>query len=260
MKDLLPLSLLGGAIYFFTKKDKKATVTSTEPYFKDNGYWFCSGPKGFFGFDLSSEVIKNSSVYEKLTKNLTPSKENGYNLRELATKALKQKFKGFKLVQPEISILDSFTIRYFYVMNVLSAAFYLALSDKVTDLELANWLTINFPQELLALGLLTPGVFELETVSKINDPLIKELQESNVNSLSKMFVLLPKLKEIQPELLASLLLISLSQIFALKTKGNCISITDLKYGDFTSLSGKIDPYYQNLYNTLFNAIVKVKNE
>ena len=260
MKDLLPLGLLGGAIYFFTKKDKKATVTSNEPYFKDNGYWFCAGSKGFQGFDLASEVIKNSSVYEKLNKNLTPNKENGYNLRELATEALKQKFKGFKLVQPEISILDSFTIRYFYVINVLSAAFYLALSNKVTDLELANWLTINFPQELLALGLLTPGVFELETVSKINDPLIKELQESNVNSLSKMFVLLPKLKEIQPELLASLLLILLSQIFTLKTKGNCISITDLKYGDFTSLSGKIDPYYQNLYNTLFNAIVKVKNE
>ena len=259
MKDLLPLGLLGGAIYFFTKKDKKATVTSTEPYFKDNGYWFCAGSKGFQGFDLTQEVIKNSSVYEKLTTNLNPSKSNGYNLRELATEALK-KFKGFKLVQPEISILDSFTIRYFYVMNVLSAAFYLALSNKVTDLELANWLTLDFPQELLALGLLTPGVFELETVSKINDPLIKELQESNVNSLSKMFVLLPKLKEVQPELLASLLMISLSQLFTLKTKGSCISITDLKYGDFTSLSGKIDPYYQNLYNTLFNAIVKVKNE
>ncbi|MFI0427103.1 MAG: hypothetical protein ACH34V_09125 [Flavobacterium sp.] len=259
MKDLLPLGLLGGAIYFFTKKDKKATVTSTEPYFKDNAYWFCAGSKGFQGFDLTQEVIKNSSIYEKLATNLSPSKSNGYNLRELATEALK-KFKGFKLVQPEISILDSFTIRYFYVMNVLSAAFYLALSDKVTDLELANWLTLDFPQELLALGLLTPGVSELETVSKINDPLIKELQESDVNSLSKMFVLLPKSKEVQPELLASLLMISLSQLFTLKTKGSCISITDLKYGDFTSLSGKIDPYYQNLYNTLFNAIVKVKNE
>ena len=96
MKDLLPLGLLGGAIYFFTKKDKKATVTSTEPYFKDNGYWFCAGSKGFQGFDLTQEVIKNSSVYEKLTKDLTPSKSNGYNLRELATEVLKQKFKGFK--------------------------------------------------------------------------------------------------------------------------------------------------------------------
>ena len=257
MKELLPLGLLGGAAYLFTRKDKKPTVSV--PYFKDNGYWFCAGSKGFQGFDLSSEVIKNASIYEKITKDFIPTKENNYNLREIAIKALKQKFKGFATVQPEISIFDSFTIRYFYVINVLTAAFHLALTNKVTNLELANWLTINFPQELLELGLLTPGVFELETISKINDPLIKELKESDNNSLIKMFVLLPKLKEIQPELLASLLMISLSQILSLKTKDKCISITDLKYGDFTSLSGKIDPYYQNLYNTLFDPIVKIKN-
>jgi hypothetical protein len=259
MKELLPLGLLGGAIYLFTKDKKPATPVLTLPYFKDNGFWLCLGNKTFEGFDLTNEVIKNSSLYDKLFKNITPLKENGYNLREIATKALKQRFKGFKTVQPEISILDSFTIRYFYVMNVLSAAAYLALTDKVLDLELATWLTINFPQELMALGLLLPGVFELNSIKPVVDPILNSPEELS-NALDKMYILLPKFKEIQPELLASILMISFSQVISLKTKDKCISITDLKYGDFTSLSGKIDPYFQNLYNTLFDAAVKAKNK
>jgi len=109
MKELLPLGLLGGAIYLFTQKDKKsATSVSTSPYFKDNGYWLCLGKKEFEGFDLTKQVIKNTLLYEKLSKNLVPLKENGYNLREVAIKTLKQEFKNFKTVNPEISILDSF--------------------------------------------------------------------------------------------------------------------------------------------------------
>lgn len=260
MKDLLPLGLLGGAIYLFTKKDKKSVVTSSAPYFKDNGYWFCGGNKGFQGFDLTQEVIKNSSVYENLIKTIkdAPTKANGYNLREIATRTLKEKFKGFVLTQPEISITDSFTIRYFYVINVLSAATHLALTDRVTDLELANWLTIDFPQELISLGLLIPAVFELDKITPIVDPILKNKDEL-INALEKMQVLIPKIKELQPELLASLLMISLSQILSLKTKDKCISITDLRYGDFTSLSGKVDPYFQNLYNTLFDALIAAKN-
>ena len=258
MKELIPLFALGVGGYFLTKK-KPSTPVSTLPYFKDNGYWFCLGTKEFQGFDLTQEIIKNSSVYEKLTKNIVPLKENGYNLREIATKALKQRFKGFKTVQPEISILDSFTIRYFYVINVLTAAFYLALNNKVTDSELANWLTINFPQELMALGLLLPGVFELNSIKPVIDPILAKPEELS-NELDKMYVLLPTLKEIQPELLASILMISFSQILSLKTKDKCISITDLKYGDFTALSGKVDPYFQNLYNVLFDAAVKAKNK
>ncbi len=258
MKDLLPLGLLGGAIYLFTKKDKKPVVTSSTPYFKDSGYWFCAGNKGFQGFDLTQEVIKNSSVYEKIVKDFTPTKANGYNLREIATRALKEKFKGFVLTQPEISITDSFTIRYFYVINVLSAATHLALTDRVTDLELANWLTIDFPQELISLGLLIPAVFELDKITPIVDPILKNKDEL-INALQKMYILIPKIKELQPELLAAILMISLSQLLSLKTKDKCISITDLRYGDFTSLSGKVDPYFQNLYNTLFDAVIAAKN-
>lgn len=260
MKELLPLGLLGGAIYLFTQKDKKsATPVSLSPYFKDNGYWFCGGSKGFSGFDLTTEVLKNASIYEKLTKDINPLKENGYNLREIATKALKQKFKGFKTVNPEISILDSFTIRYFYVINVLTAAFYLALSEKVTDLELASWLITEFAQELIALGLLTPAIFELNQIQPVVDPILAKPEEL-ANELDKMYILIPKLKQIQPELLASILMISFSQILSLKTKDKCISITDLKYGDFTAMSGKIEPYFQKLYNTLFDAAVKAKNK
>lgn len=260
MKELLPLGLLGGAIYLFAKQDKKPTVSvSTLPYFKDNGNWFCLGKKEFEGFDLTAEIIKNSSTYEKLTKNIIPSKENGYNLREIAVKALEQKFKGFKTVQSEISIVDSFTIRYFYTINILSAALYLALSEKITDLELAMWLTTDFPQELVTLGLLVPGKFELDKIQPGIDPFINSSEEL-ANALDKMYILLPKLKDIQPELLASILMISFSQILSLKTKDKCVSIIDLKYGDFSSLSGKIDPYFQNLYNTLFDAIIKVKNK
>lgn len=258
MKDLLPLGLLGGAIYLFTKKDKKLVVTSSAPYFKDSGYWFCGGNKGFQGFDLTQEVIKNSSVYEKIVKDFTPNKQNGYNLREIATRALKEKFKGFVLTQPEISITDSFTIRYFYVINVLSAATHLALTDRFTDLELANWLTIDFPQELISLGLLIPAVFELDKITPIVDPILKNKDEL-INALEKMYVLIPKIKELQPELIAAILMISLSQLLSLKTKDKCISITDLRYGDFTSLSGKVDPYFQNLYNTLFDALIAAKN-
>lgn len=259
MKELLPLGLLGGAVYLFTRKDKKPVTSVSTPYFKDNGYWFCLGNKEFQGFDLTQEIIKNSSVYEKITKNIIPLKENGYNLREIAIKALKQRFKGFKTVQPEISIADPFTIRYYYVINVLTAAFYLALTNKVTDLELAMWLTINFPQELMALGLLLPGVFELDSIKPVVDPILAKPEDLS-NELDKMYILLPTLKEIQPELLASILMISFSQVLSLKTKDNCISITDLKYGDFTSLSGKVDPYFQNLYNVLFDAAVKAKNK
>lgn len=256
MNLLLPLGALGAYLLFKPKPSTKKTSSSSpdkKDSISDDCQWYCPGAMTniAMGFDFSKELYKNKKFFNKhIDKYLS---DDDFGIKSLTKELLKTYQWGkCKLAGDEISVNDPLTLRYAYVNALPTAAFYLALSEKITDYQLAIWLGTEYPKLLNNLGLLTPGNYSLEILTPRFDVITPEILTS---ALSKLYILIPEFRNIQAELVAQILTIQLSQIVEFEQKDKCFKITKMQYGDFSALSGKIDPAYQNLFGKIFDAVI-----
>lgn len=255
MNLLLPLGALGA--YFIlkpkpsTKSSEKTTVAKL--CFSDDCLWICSGNKAgsIAGFDFSKELYSNKKLFAKhIAKHLN---EPDFGIQSLTKELMKTwKWGKCKPAKDNISIDDPLTLRYVYANTLPTAAFYLALSEKITDYQLAIWLGTEYPKILLNLGLLTSGNYkEAELVPRF-DSITPEILSSE---LAKLFILVPEFRRIQAELIAQILLIQFSQLMEIEKKDKCYRMIAMEYGDFSSLSNQIYPMYQKMFNKIFDAVI-----
>lgn len=255
MNLLLPLSALGA--YILLKPSTKSSSSSSlslipkKPCLSDDCQWLCSDSITAEGLDFSKQLYLNQKLFNKhINKHIN---DPDFGINSLTKELLKTWKRGkCKSIKDEISIEDTLTLRYAYVSELPTAAFYLALSEKITDLQLAMWLGIEYPKLLNQLGLLIPGEFKLAELQSRFDFITPKILTSII---SKAYILNPELRNIQAELLATILMIQFSQIVQIEAKEKCIKIVNLQYGDFSSLSGKIDPAYQLLFKKIYDAVI-----
>lgn len=255
MNLLLPLGAIGAYLLFKPKPSTKKTSSFSDKKdsISDDCQWYCPGSITNIatGFDFSKELYKNKKFFDKyINKYLS---EPDFGIQSLTKELLKTYQWGkCKSIKPEISIDDPLTLRYAYVNALPTAAFYLALSEKITDYQLAIWLGTEYPKILNNLSLLTPGNYLLDILTPKFATITPEMLTSE---LSKLYILIPEFRKVQAELIAQVLLIQLSQIVELEQKDKCFKITKMQYGDFSALSGKIDPAYQELFGKIFEAVI-----
>lgn len=256
MNLLLPITALGALFFLNSKKTTvktSAKTTINKPCLSDDCQWYCAGnqPGNLEGFDFSKELYNNQKLYAKhIDKYIN---DPDFGIQSLTKELLKTwKWGKCKSVKSDVSIDDTLTLRYAYANALPTSAFYLALTEKITDYALAMWLSNEYPKILNSLGLLTPGDYKLDVLQPRFDQVTPEVLAS---MLSKLYILVPEFRNIQAELLASILKIQLSQVVEVETKTNCYKVIKMQYGDFSSLSGKLDPAYIKLFDKIFDAII-----
>lgn len=265
MNLLLPIGAISA--YFLLKskpKTKSSSASSAsvkKDYISDDCQWYCPGALSTDiskGFDFSKELYKNKKIYCKFIDKY--ANEPDFGIQSLTKEVMKTWNWGkCKTVKSDISIDDPLTLRFAYVNELPTAAFYLALSGKMSDYQLALWLGTEYPKLLVDLGLLTTANYKEQELSSRFDAITPEILNS---TLAKLFILIPEFRNIQAELIAQILLITLSQIIKVVpdsiTFPKCFKITEFQYGDFSSLSGQIHPMYMNLFKKIFDAVVLAK--
>lgn len=273
MNLLLPISAIGAYLLF---KPKPTTTKSNstsgktiikKPSLSDDCNWYCPGNEiindGYGAdYDFAKELYNNQKLFDKLLAEYwgaaTEPWESDFGIQYLTKGLLKTwKVGKCKSIKSEISIEDTLTLRYSYANALPTAAFYLALTEKITDLQLSMWLAIEYPKLLASLGLLIPGQYKLEYLQQRFDSISPEKLQS---FLSKLYILIPEFRNIQAELAATILMIQLSQIVEVEVKDKCFKITKMQYGDFSSLGGKLDPAYQELFNKIYSAVIIAKEK
>lgn len=255
MNLLLPIAALGTLYVLNSKKSTKSSSgkpATFSPYFSNDCQWLCLNQ--IEGFDFSKDLYNNQKFYSKYIEKYI--NESDYGIQSLS-KELMKKWKKCKIKGDDISKDDPLTLRYAYASSLPTAAFYLALSEKITDLQLSMWLGIEYPKILKDLGLLIPGEYKLDILQSRFDAITPEILTS---MLSKLYILIPEFRNIQAELIATILMIQLSQIVEAETKDKCIKIIKMQYGDFSSLSGKLDLAYQKFFNRIFDAVLLAKEK
>lgn len=252
MNALLPIALIAGA-YIISQQNKpkpKASSTSTKaPYLSANCEWIC-GDVGFSGLNVAKEVFEKTSIYEPLIEKYG-SDPDAVTL--ITNEVMKKELKTCKIKAENVSIDDSFNVRYRYANTFIVTAFFLALSKKVTNDQLSMWLNTVFPQKLKELGLLTVGNTEINVMkmrfASITDTVIDSV-------IAKTYILTPDFRELSAELLATMFVIQFSQIVNVEAKGNCYKITNASYADFSGLSGQTDNFFIDQFHRFRNAILK----
>lgn len=254
MNALLPIGLLAGAFIISQsgKKSKPAstsTKTSTKtPYLSADCEWIC-GDTGFGGLNVAKEVFEKKVIYDPLIEKYASDPDV---VTLITNEVMKKELKTCKIKAENVSIDDSFNIRYRYANAFVITAFFLGLSGKVSDQQLAMWLNVQFPEKLKELGLLEVGNFELGVMqarfASITDAVIESI-------IQKTFILTPEFRELSAELLASMFIVQISQIVNTLAKNNCYKIIKASFADFSSLSGKLDPFLSSQWKRFYDAVL-----
>lgn len=254
MNALLPIGLLAGA-FIISQSGKKSkptsnsTKTSTKaPYLSADCEWICGG-QGFAGLNVAQEVFEKKEIYAPLLEKYGNDPEA---VTLITNEVMKKELKLCKIKAEYVSIDDSFNIRYRYANTFVLTAFFLALTDKVSSQQLAMWLSIQFPQKLKELGLLEVGNFEPGVMqarfASITDATIESI-------IQKTFILTPEFRSLSAELLASMFIVQISQINNTLAKDGCYKLLKASYADFSSLSGKLDPFLSSQWQRFYDAVV-----
>lgn len=263
MNLLLPISAIGAYLLFKPKPSAKSNTSSgktiiKKPSLSDDCNWYCPGNEivSNEGYDFAKELYNNQKLFNKyLDKYIN---DDDFGIQSLTKELLKTwKWGKCKVVGDEISKNDTLTLRYSYANALPTAAFYLALTEKITDLQLSMWLAIEYPKLLASLGLLIPGQYKLEYLQQRFDSISPEKLQS---FLSKLYILIPEFRNIQAELAATILMIQFSQTAEVEIKDKCFKIIKMQYGDFSSLGGKLDPAYQELFDKIYSAVIIAKEK
>ncbi len=255
MNPLIPLGLIAGAAYLATKKSAPVPPTSTpkSPYFKDCD-WIC-GIVDFSTTTITKEFEKTKKLIEPLFEKY--KQDQDFGILRITQELMNPLLKNCKLKGDQISNEDSFTIRYIFSGKILSTALFLALSEKIEPMQLSVWLLDVYPLVLKSLGLLIIGDSQINVMkmrfASITDFVIK----SNVD---KLFIVNPEFKKLQPETLATLLLIQFTQIVHTEQKNKCEKIIDAQYADYSQLSGQFDPFFMIQYKRLVDAFISANSK
>ncbi len=252
MNALLPLGLIAGALILSqSSKKPKASPSISKPkapYLSADCEWIC-GDVGFGGLNIAREVFEKTKLYEPLIEKYA---KDPAAVTLITNEIMKSELKNCKIKAENVSIDDSFNIRYRYANAFVITAFFLGLSGKVSDQQLAMWLNVQFPEKLKELGLLEVGNFELGVMqarfASITDAVIESI-------IQKTFILTPEFRELSAELLASMFIVQISQIVNTLAKDNCYKIIKASFADFSSLSGKLDPFLSSQWKRFYDAVL-----
>jgi hypothetical protein len=255
MNALLPIGLLAGAYILSQsgskpKKSSSSTQSPKAPYLSADCEWIC-GDTGFGGLNVAKEVFEKKVIYDPLIEKYASDPDV---VTLITNEVMKKELKTCKIKAENVSINDSFNIRYRYANTFIITAFFLALSGKVSNDQLSMWLSTTFPQKLKELGLLTIGNTELNVMkmrfASIDDAAIDSI-------IAKTFILTPEFKELTADLLATMFVIQFSQIVNTESKNSCYKITKASYADFSGLSGVVNNFFIDQFHRFRNAVEKV---
>jgi hypothetical protein len=253
MNALLPIGLLAGAFIISQSGKSKPKSTSKPaspkaPYLSADCEWICGG-QGFAGLNVAQEVFEKKEIYAPLLDKYSSDPET---VTLITNEVMKKELKNCKIKAENVSIDDSFNIRYRYANTFVLTAFFLALSGKVSSQQLAMWLNIQFPEKLKELGLLEVGNFEPGVMqarfASITDAVIESI-------IQKTFILVPEFRSLSAELLASMFIVQISQINNTLAKDGCYKLLKASYADFSSLSGKLDPFLSSQWKRFYDAVI-----
>lgn len=256
MNALLPIGLLAGAFIISQsgKKSKPASTSTKTPklpkptYLSEDCQWIC-GEVGFGGLNVAKEVFEKQSLYAPFIEK-HGSDKNAIAL--VSTEILVKEMGKCKITLEKALQLDVMSARYRYANSYMISAFFLALSGKMSSQELAMWLNIEYPNVLRNLGMLQVGNFEQGVMqarfASITDAVIESI-------IQKTFILTPEFRNLSAELLATMFIVQFSQIVDITTKNDCYKVNKALFADFSSLSGKLDPFLSSQWKRFYDAVV-----
>ena len=208
----------------YTKWILKTSIKA--PYLSADCEWICGG-QGFAGLNVAQEVFEKKEIYASLIEKYSSDPEA---VTLITNEVMKKELKNCKIKAENVSIDDSFNIRYRYANTFVLTAFFLALSGKISSDQLSMWLNTQYPQKLKELGLLEVGNFEPGVMqarfASVTDAVIESV-------IQKTFILAPGFKELSAELLATMFMIQFSQIVNTMAKDNCYKIIKASTADFS---------------------------
>ena len=257
MNALLPIGLLAGAFIISQsgkpkpKPTSNSTKTSTKaPYLSADYEWICGGQDSA-RLTGAQEVFEKKEIYAPLLEKYGNDPDA---VTLITNEVMKKELKSCKIKAENVSIDDSFNIRYRYANTFVLTAFFLALSGKISSDQLSMWLNTQYPQKLKELGLLEVGNFEPGVMqarfASVTDAVIESV-------IQKTFILAPGFKELSAELLATMFMIQFSQIVNTMAKDNCYKIIKASTADFSGLSGKVDNFFIEQFHRFRNAILTI---
>lgn len=261
--NILPLLLIAGGVAYVVSSDKKSIKTTSSSHapgtarppsqsiFKDCE-WIIEG-KNKLSFE--SFISSQKSKYEKIILDNITSPDFG--IMEIANTEMKLLLgKGCKTINPEgVSVLDTDSVKFIYVLSIISAAMYVSLYGSATDFAISTWLYSELPTLLISLGILKVGYHGQDDPNSILTTIKNTSVDKLVSVFKSVLSTTPILKTVNAELFATLYTIIFSLKFSIETKNNLVKIKNLYVSDYTALSGSIKQEYLDFYELLFNAIV-----
>ena len=255
---ILPLLLIAGGVAYAISSDKKSvkTIPSSQSIFKDCE-WIIEG-KNKLSFE--SFITLQKSKYEKIILDNATSPDFG--IIEIANAEMKLLLgKNCKTINPDgVSALDSDSVKFIYLLSILSAAMYVSLYGSATDFAISTWLYSELPTILISLDVLKVGYYGEDDPNSILTMIKNTSIEKLVPVFNSILSNTPVLKSVNAELLATLYIIIFSFKFHIETKNNLVKIKNLYVSDYTALSGSTKKEYSSFYELLFNAIVIARSK